>query len=83
MQLFCSEDHALKSDLEGKNYYAVEGKVDIGSLNNLPYKIEGEIKSHVSKFEEYKFGLAPTGLCSLAYQIALTNNIPTRFNIRE
>jgi hypothetical protein len=51
----------LKMHLEGKNYYAVEGKV-IGSMSDLPLEVEEEIIIHALKLEECMFGLTPSDL---------------------
>jgi hypothetical protein len=52
-------------------------------LSDLPQEVEEEIKSHVLKLEEYMFGLTPSDLRSLAYQVSVRNNIPTRFNAEK
>lgn len=43
-QLFCLEDHDLKSDLDSEICDASGRKVDVGSLNDLLHNVEGEIK---------------------------------------
>jgi hypothetical protein len=59
----------LKGCLVGKNDYAVEGKEVIGNSIDLPPKVKEEIRNLALKLEQYMFGLTPTGLPSLAYQV--------------
>jgi hypothetical protein len=42
------------------------------NLTDLPPKVEEEVKSYVLKVEEYMFGLTPTDLRSLAYQVEVS-----------
>jgi hypothetical protein len=51
-------------------------------LSDLPPEVEEEIKSHVLRLEEYMFGLTPSDLHSLAYQVSV-RNIPIRFNTEK
>ena len=70
----------LKRHLDGSNTYAVDGKKVVGSLSDLPPDVEEEIVNHILKLEECMFGMTSVDLRSLAYQIAVQNNIPNRFN---
>lgn len=70
----------LKRHFDGSNIYAVDGKKIVGSLSDLPSHVEEEIENHVLKLEECMFGMTSLDLRSLAYQVAVQNNIPTRFN---
>ena len=73
----------LKRHFDGKNTYAVDGKKVVGSLSDLPAEVEEEIVNHVLKLEESMFGMTSLDLRSLAYQVAVKNNILTRFNAEK
>jgi hypothetical protein len=67
----------LRRDLHGiAQYYAVKGENVAGSVSDLPRNVEDGIKSHVLKAKQvWMFGLPTTLVWSLAYKIAIRNNI--------
>ena len=63
-----------------KNKYANDSTIQLGRPIDIPMELEQQLAEHCLKLESMFYGLTPTNVRKLAYQLASTNNIKTRFN---
>ena len=70
----------LQRHVKGLNKRSQEGKKQLGRSQDLTDEIEQDLVSHILLMESRFYGLTRSSLLKLAYQIAVRNNITTRFN---
>lgn len=72
---------SLKRRSTGKNKYAVDAVKVLGSLKPVfTPEQERELVSHIKDMESRMYGLTKQDVLSLAYQLAVKNNISHRFS---
>lgn len=70
----------LQRHLKGFNKRSKDGKNQLGRSQDLPDDIENDLVSHIMTMESRFYGLTRSSLLKLAYQIAMQNNVKTRFS---
>ena len=68
--------------MKGQNKYAIGNKKLLGSkMLTFTPELEKELTFYISNMETMLFGLTCLSVRSLAYQLAVKNNIGNRFNL--
>lgn len=70
----------LQRHVKGLNKRSQEGKKQLGRSQDLPDEIEHDLVSHILLMESRFYGLTRSSVLKLAYQIAVRNNVATRFS---
>jgi DDE superfamily endonuclease/helix-turn-helix, Psq domain len=71
----------LERRFKGKNKHATGNSKTLGSRKmTFPFNLEQELVAYVKNMEGMLFGLSSRSVRSLAYQLAVRNNIPHNFN---
>ncbi|XP_071849890.1 uncharacterized protein [Apostichopus japonicus] len=71
----------LRRRVKGTNIYAKQGDKSLGRLKpTFPPEIEEELVSYIIRMEEMMFGTTTTDIRRLAYQLAVRNQIPNKFD---
>jgi len=70
----------LKRHLLGSNKTARDGFKQLGRSTDLPMELEEQLAQHILHMEAMFYGFSTQSVRKLAYQIAVINQIPHRFN---
>lgn len=70
----------LRRHVLNQNKVAKDGKIHLGRTTDLPEILENQLVKHIFQMEARFFGLTIKHLKQLAFQIAVANNLQTRFN---